>query len=214
MWCHEPEEGDPCDRTGGVAGGGLQQGGRRSRRHRGAAAGDAGAVGPLQVRQRSSPHSARRRMRQALGARGLRQARRRRCTARDDPIQGDWREDRLAGGQPGRARRIRRRVRRQPHSDAAAVRPRTIRSGGVRPARGRVVDAGGVVQFRRRQRPAAGRSSGRLLTQGRRTHRGRDQAVRAALRRQGGQGVPGQRRNGQCSEGSRCDPGCGRRTRS
>ena len=113
MWCHElpkrsrvriaarhergperagveakTEEGDPCDRTGGVAGGGLQQGRRRSRRHLGATAGGAGAVGPLQVHRRGNPHPARFRMRQAAGAGGLRQARRRRRTARDDPFQG------------------------------------------------------------------------------------------------------------------------------
>ena len=130
--------------------------------------------GPCESTNPMVPDSARRRMRQALGARGLQQARRRRRAARDDPVQGHRREDRLAGDQPGRPRRIRRRVGRQPRRDAAGVRARTLRRGRVRPARGRVVDARGVVQLRRRQRPAAGRPTGRLLTRGRRAHRERD----------------------------------------
>ena len=70
---------------------------------------------------------------------------------------------------------------------------------------------GGVVQLRRRQRPAAGRSPGRLLTRRRRAHRVRDQGLRPALRRQDGQGVPCQRRNRKRGKGSRRDAGRPRR---
>ncbi len=62
---------------------------------------------------------------------------------------------------------------------------------GFDPRGVRLVQAGGVVQLRRRQRPAARRPAGRLQPGRRRPHRERDQGVRAALRRQDGQGVPG-----------------------
>ena len=87
----------------------------------------------------------------------LRQARRRRRPARDDPVQGHRRQDRLAGHQPRRPGRVGcggggSLVGAMPHVGARALRP-----GRLRPARGRRVDAGGVVQLRRRQRPAARR---------------------------------------------------------
>ena len=94
---------------------------------------------------------------------------------------------------------------------AAAVGARAVRSRRLRPARCRELHAGGVVQLRRRQRPAARRPSGRLHAGGRRAHREGDQGVRPALCRQDGQGVPGQHRNRQRRQGSRRDPRRARR---
>ena len=171
---HEPATtGVLAAATGGVAGGRLQQGGRRSRRHRGATRRGTPDRSGRRARRliRRVPDSGRRRMRNALGAGGLQQARRRRRTARDDPVQGHRRQDRLAGHQPGRAGRIRRRGRRVPGVDAAAVGARALRPRRLRPARRRRRRRRGVVQLRRRQRPAAGRPSGRLLARGRRAHR-------------------------------------------
>ena len=71
--------------------------------------------------------------------------------------------------------------------DVAEAGPRTVRPGRLRPPRGGVVAAGGLVQLRRRQRPAAHRAERRLQPGRRGAHRGRDQGVRRPLRRQDGQ---------------------------
>ena len=152
-----------------------------------------------------------RRVRDAVGACGLCQARRRRRAACDDPVQGHRREDRVAVHQPRWTGGVGRGGRGIAGLGAAAVGARAVRSHRLRPARRRELHAGGVVQLRRRQRSAAGRPPGRLHAGGRRAHRGRDQGLRPALRRQDGRGVPGQRRNRQRRQGSRRDAHRGRR---
>ena len=138
MWCHEPDEGDPCDRTGCVAGGGLQQGGRRARRPRGAAAGVADSMGPLPVRRsdkspfRPTPNAASSpcRWTTAKPDGDVAQLAMIRFKATGDKIGSLV----INPGGPGR---IRRRVGRQPGRHDAAVRARTLRPGRVRSARRR-----------------------------------------------------------------------------
>ena len=136
-------------------------------------------------------------VRKARRAGRLHQARRRRRVDCSHQVPGYGRQDRLADHQPGRTGRIRGQRRRVDVGEPAGPTSRTVRLGRLRSARRRFLQARGVVQLRRRQRRAARRSASRLQPSRCRPHRTDDQEFRPALRRQDGQGVPGQCRHRQ-----------------
>ena len=191
----------------------LYPAGQRPRQARHTADRRAGVVGAVPAGQRRDTQAARgRAVRQGRSADRLPVSARGRRGAGADSFPGDQEEDRFADHQPRWPWRVGRRGGRHPRRSVAAAGARTVRPGRFRPARGGIVAARDLVQLRRRERPSAHRTPGRLQPEGVAHIEGETKAYVGRCFHKMGKDVPRECRNRQRRQGPRRDPrGGGRR---